>query len=53
MKRMKKQTKFSLKVVPVESDFTDAKDTAMLAMHISKTFGNINPIKNCQKLQQW
>ena len=46
MKRLKKQTKFSSKVVSVESDFTVAKDTPMVAMHIPKTSGKITPIKN-------
>ena len=37
MKNLKKQTDFSSKMVPVGLDFTVAKDTTMVAMHISKS----------------
>ena len=36
MKNRKKQTNFSSKMVPVGLDFTVAKDTTIVAMHISK-----------------
>ena len=47
MKNLKKQTNFSSKMVPVGLDFTVAKDTTMVAMHISKSI-EVESI-----LQQW